>query len=331
MWVRLVKLLKVIDCMSRPGGARKKEIYRITGTGERSFYRMIEDLQKLGIPLYDEKPEGEKERVWRILEPYTKKMNGMAFPTPDFTISELFALCFLKGSSSVFQESEISRYIDSSYEKLKVVAPERLQEIFLRMEKAFIGRERFAKNYSGHENIMMDILEAIIARKKCQIRYCSYKSRATSDYLAKPLHFFQEAGGLYLLLHLDPSGEPRTFAIERVENVTISEDHFDYPKGFDASEYLNRTFGLINDPPFDVRIWFSSDVARYIAERKWARHQTLTEYDDGSAILEMNTSGWPDVKKWILGYGRNARVLAPEKMRLEIIEEAGEILKNNGG
>ena len=331
MWVKLVKMLKVIDCMSRPCGARKKEIYKITETGERSFYRIIEDLQALGIPLYDERPEGEKERVWRILGPYTTKINGMTFPTPNFTISELFALCFLKGSSSVFQESEIFRYIDSSYEKLKVVAPERLQETFFRMEKVFIGRERFAKSYAGHENIMMDILEAILARKKCTIKYCSYKSMMTSDYHAKPLHFFQEGGGLYLLLHLDPSGDPRTFAIERIESVTISEDYFDYPKGFDASEYLNRTFGLINDPPFDARIWFSPEVARYITERRWARIQTLTENDDGSVILEMNTSGWPDVKKWILGYGRNARVLEPEKMRLEIIEEAGEILKNNGG
>ena len=35
----------------------------------------------------------------------------------------------------------------------------------------------------------------------------------------------------------------------------------------------------------------------------------------------MKTSGWWDVKKWVLSFGAEARVLKPEKLRKEIIEE----------
>ncbi|MDT8318108.1 MAG: WYL domain-containing protein [bacterium] len=43
--------------------------------------------------------------------------------------------------------------------------------------------------------------------------------------------------------------------------------------------------------------------------------------DDGSIILEMKTSGWWDVKKWVLSYGAEAKVLEPEKFRDEIAAE----------
>ena len=35
----------------------------------------------------------------------------------------------------------------------------------------------------------------------------------------------------------------------------------------------------------------------------------------------MTTSGWYDVKKWVLSYGSEAEVLEPAKMRQEIAEE----------
>lgn len=47
----------------------------------------------------------------------------------------------------------------------------------------------------------------------------------------------------------------------------------------------------------------------------------MKEQKDGSIILEMKTSGWWDVKKWVLSFGAEAKVLKPEKLRKEIIEE----------
>ncbi|MBM2838724.1 MAG: hypothetical protein HW415_1349 [Deltaproteobacteria bacterium] len=42
---------------------------------------------------------------------------------------------------------------------------------------------------------------------------------------------------------------------------------------------------------------------------------------DGSIILEIKTSGWWDVKKWILSFGAEAEVLEPEGLREEIRKE----------
>lgn len=73
--------------------------------------------------------------------------------------------------------------------------------------------------------------------------------------------------------------------------------------------------------PIEAKIWFSADQARYIKERRWSADQKIVEQEDGSVILEMNTSGWWDVKKWVLSFGAEAKVLEPAALRKEIMGE----------
>lgn len=328
MWGNLAKLLKVIDLLSRPGGATKREIAEVVETQKRQAQRVLEAIQNMGIPVYDHKPDGEREKTWHIENEYLRKLPNMAIPDPNFTLPELFVLAFIKGSSSIFHETEISKYAESSFEKLKGFASSKLFDVFERMESAFINRVRFVKSYSGLEDLMMDILEAIIGRKKSIVRYNSFKSGAVKEYHVKPLHFFEENGGLYLMVQIDSIDEIYTFALERIQSLEITSEPFDYPINFNAAEFLNRPFGLFMDDCFESRIWFSEKVSKYIKERRWADNQKVNENDDGSIILEMQTCGWFDVKRWILSFGKDARVIEPEKMKNEIIEEAGQIAKN---
>lgn len=329
MWGNLAKMFKVMDLLSRPDGATKKEIAEVAETQKRQAHRVIEAIQNMGVPVYDDKPDGEREKSWFIEESYIRKMpNNMAVPDPSFTLPELFVLNFIKGSSSIFYDTEISRYAESSFEKLKGFASTKLFDVFERMESAFINRVRFVKNYSGLEDLMMDILEAIIGRKKSTIRYNSFKSGAVKEYHVKPLHFFEENGGLYLMVQIDSTDEIYTFALERIQSLEITPEPFDYPINFNAAEFLNRPFGLFMDDCFECRIWFSARVAKYINERPWADNQKVTVNDDGSIILELQTCGWFDVKRWILSFGKDAMVLEPEKMKYEIHEEVKYIAEN---
>ncbi|MDP2681259.1 MAG: WYL domain-containing protein [Deltaproteobacteria bacterium] len=61
--------------------------------------------------------------------------------------------------------------------------------------------------------------------------------------------------------------------------------------------------------------------------RTWAKNQKIKEQKDGSIILEIKTSGFWDVKKWVLSFGAEAKVLKPEKLRKALSEEFTEARK----
>lgn len=326
MWGKLAKIFNVIDLLSRPSGATKKEIIEVSGTGDRQFYRLIESIQNLGVPVYDDKPDGEREKVWFIEKNYIKKLPNMTVPNPGFTLPELFILSFFKGSSSIFQNTDISRYADSSYAKLKGFVLDNRKETFEKVESAFISRARFSKDYSGWEDLLIDILGAIISRKRCIIDYNSFKSGLVKKYHVNPLHLFENDGGLYLMVQIEESGKIYTFAIERIKEIKINSETFEYPTNFDAAKFLNQSFGIFMDECFHCRVWFSADVSRYIKERRWADEQAIVENNDGSIILEMQTCGWRDVRRWVLSFGKESRILSPELMKTEIIDEISQAM-----
>ena len=61
--------------------------------------------------------------------------------------------------------------------------------------------------------------------------------------------------------------------------------------------------------------------------RTLAKNQKIKEQKDGSIILEIKTSGFWDVKKWVLSFGAEAKVLKPEKLRKAISKELAEARK----
>ena len=85
---------------------------------------------------------------------------------------------------------------------------------------------------------------------------------------------------------------------------------------------MEEALGLAYDDPLTVKIKFAADHALYIQERCWAKNQKIEKQKDGSIILTMTTSGWFDVKKWLLSYGADAELLEPADKRKEIKEEA---------
>jgi predicted DNA-binding transcriptional regulator YafY len=90
---------------------------------------------------------------------------------------------------------------------------------------------------------------------------------------------------------------------------------------------MESAFDFVAGDPIHVKIWFSKDQARYIRERKWSGTQKIPDQKDGSIILSMDTSGWQDVKRWVLSHGSRAKVIEPAELRNEILAELKEMEK----
>jgi predicted DNA-binding transcriptional regulator YafY len=318
----MIMLLRTVDLLSRKDGVTKNGLAEHLGITRRSVDRLLALLEELDFPIYDEEIPLEKEKRWKLVDTYVTKLPNICVPNVQLSLSEIISLYLVKGETRLFRGTEIQKNVDSAFSKLSMFMPKGLFQHLAKIRTLFVPSNKLAKDYTGKEDIIDKLRRAIVQRNCCTVRYHSFKDDEVKDYEVQPLHFFEDNGGLYVFVNIPLYGEIRTFAVERIQDLEVSDATFDYPADFDAEEFLGSSFGIIRDRRVSVKVWFAADMAKYIRERTWAPSQIISENGgDGSIILEMDVWGWLDVKRWVLSYGPKARVIEPEDLRDEIARE----------
>jgi predicted DNA-binding transcriptional regulator YafY len=129
--------------------------------------------------------------------------------------------------------------------------------------------------------------------------------------------------GEWYLIALDhKSGEIRIFAISRIDRADLTEIKFRVPADFNLKDYLGNHFGILTgEQEYYVRILFSPSQAPYVVERRWVPDQSLEEGSDGSVILGFRTNSLFEVRRWVLSWGGDARVLEPDALAEDVRRE----------
>jgi predicted DNA-binding transcriptional regulator YafY len=112
----------------------------------------------------------------------------------------------------------------------------------------------------------------------------------------------------------------RTFAIDRVQGIAQLEERFS-PSGDVLDEAFPHSLGVHSGTPEPVEIVFDPEVAAYIRSREWHASQTLLELGDGRVQLTLKVCVDHALRSWILGFGASARVVAPERLALDLARE----------
>ena len=97
------------------------------------------------------------------------------------------------------------------------------------------------------------------------------------------------------------------------------------PASFDAEKYLAGAWGILRGDLVNVRVVFARGLARYIRERVWHPSQKLRDLPDGRVEMTLHVADTLEVRRWILGFGSEAEVLAPASLR-EALRLEGEAL-----
>lgn len=319
MWgSQAVSMIRAVDLLSRPQGATNEELQQELEVSRSKVFRLKNALEKLGFPLTEDDSLFDGRKRWRLPKDYVLKLPNINMPDLKLTLQELLSLYFLKGNARLYRDTEIERNINSAFAKLGVFLPSDLENKLNRLKSLFIPSAKFAKNYAGKEDIIGKLSDTIFERKTCLVEYHSFSDDRKKEFRIDPLHFFERDGGLYLFVRTTDYGDIRTLAVERIQGMEETNETFVYPEDFDPDALLESAFNITYGDPVFVRIRFSAGQERYIRERQWAKGQKITKEPDGSIILEMNTSGRWEVKRWVLSFGAEAELLDPEDLREEI-------------
>jgi predicted DNA-binding transcriptional regulator YafY len=290
------------------------------GVTERTIRRDIEALQEAGFPLFDERTDGRK--VWRLVEGYKQRL------TQTFTLAELSALYFSKNLMSFLGGAPFAQDLDAAFAKIREALPARSLPYLARIQDLFSARPDPWKDYSNKQDIIAQLIDAVLHQRRATIEYFSFKSKRTKTYTVDPYRLVYWHGGLYLYARAEEHGEVRTFAVERIEKIEVRDETFEVPPDFNVSEYARGAFGIAGGKPEAVEIAFEAAVAGYIRERVWHESQSLEEGPGSGVTLRMNVSPGFELKSWIKGFLPHVRVLKPAKLRAEIAKDLEQARKS---
>ena len=171
------------------------------------------------------------------------------------------------------------------------------------------------------------IFEAIKTRRIISFRYRSVSSSEYKTKIFNPYHVLCHKGNWYVFGFEHESKEKRVLALSRINEISIMDNRFDFPEGFDITKEIDMDFGIwhSNEKPEIYELSFDSRIANYILEREWHKGQTMKKRKDGSVYLKFKSNQRKMILSWILGFGSLVTVLAPQNLKDEIMKTAGDV------
>src|SRR5205085_8277619 len=171
------------------------------------------------------------------------------------------------------------------------------------------------------------VSKGVLRCVELEFEYRKLKSSGYEPRRVRPCHLGCLENQWYLFAEDLERRQLRTFALPRMRKVKLTTKGFRRPANFSIAEVLRGSFGVHSAGKRQrIRIQFDPFAARLVAERKWHESQRVREIAGGSIILELELGGLEEIERWILSWGKHARVLAPKELVTRVRAEASAIL-----
>ena len=317
--IRQWSILKELEASRR---VTIDDLAQRTGVTTRTIRRDLEALQTAGFPLFDETHEGKK--YWTLEQRAFRRLADTGF-----TLAELSALYFSRTLVECLSGTPFERDVRSAFDKLAAALTPGMKQFLDRMPLVMQAKaEPGAQAAAPRTAEVAKLLEATMQHRQVTMRYHSFSSNREKTYTLEPYRLLFGQGGLYVIGMVPEYGELRTFAVDRIAQISLTEDRFE-PLELPDDAFAH-SLGVNQGSPERVAITFTPKIARYVRERVWHPSQELQEQPDGGLRLTLHVVNDWALKSWILGFGRLATVISPSSLVAEIREELEAALKNYG-
>ena len=316
--IRQWTILREIE-RARGGGVTIDDLASLCSVTTRTIRRDLQALEEAGFPLYDDRSHDDGRTRWKV--------NGQAFKglAAGLTVSELCALYFSRSLLESLAGTPFREDVESAFEKLSSVLTPHMRQFLDQLPRVIATKPDLMrrKDDPRQQQIIARALDATLHHRQATIIYHSKSSERTKTYLVHPYRLAYAQGGLYLLAYVPEYGEVRTFAVERIQELTLLEE------GFTPIEDLPDTafphsLGVHTGPPEQVELEFEPAVADYVRARDWHRSQTMREGESGRLHMTLNVCLDRALESWILSFGPFVRVIAPASLAAQIADQLTE-------
>lgn len=174
------------------------------------------------------------------------------------------------------------------------------------------------------------VLDAIGTGRSITFTYAGFsRSRPEKDILFSPYFVKRYKQRWYMIGLRVKSDDIRTYALDRVQGLSLTELDFTMPDDFNPAEYFEHIVGITQSKGAvrQVRIQTTPQQAKYLRALPLHPSQQEEVGDNGSVFTYRLKLNYELVHE-LLSYGSSLKVLAPRELRLMPTEELRQTLAN---
>ena len=316
--IRLWSILREIE-RARGGGVTIDELAGLCNVTTRTIRRDLQALEESGFPLFDDRTHDDGKTRWRV--------NGQAFKgmSAGLTVSELCALYFSRTLLESLAGTPFRDEVESAFEKLASVLTPHMREFLDQLPRVIATKADPARRPDNPQQqaFIARALEATLHQRQASLTYHSKSSERTKTYLVHPYRLAYAQGAMYLLAYVPEYQAVRTFAVERIKDLSLLDDRFTPIEELPDTAFPH-SLGVHSGAPERIEIAFEAAVADYVRAREWHTSQSIRDGGDGAIVISLDVCRDRALLSWILSFGPFARVVAPESLAREIAEQLAE-------
>lgn len=319
---RLFFLIHTLEGAARgltPQQLQVKAAARGFNVTERTIYRDLEALEAAFPFEFATDPETSAKK-W-ILGKHARVAGHFIL-----TSRELFALYLAKGALEPLSKTPFYEDIQTVFKRLEDRLDDKAGDHLLEVKKDLAIHVGPKWGVGVDTEILETIRAACAEGHMLEIEYDSASSGKTALRKVGPHFLYFSKGALYLLAHDVGDEKAKTFALPRFKSARMTDETYQ-GEAIDPDTYFANSFGAYHGAEAKhVELIFSRQIGMFIRERQYHPSQKAIPCENGFKF-EFEIAITPEFVQWILGFGHDCTVVAPQELKQELKDRAEKILK----
>lgn len=317
--IRQWQILREVE--SRRTGVTIHELSKHVNVTTRTIRRDLQALQEAGFALYDEGAENETKR-WRLdAQPFRSVQEGLS-------VADVAALYLGRSLVDGLSGWPLSDELRAVFSKIEAGLNPRMREFLATLPQVISTKAapRTGRAAGQLGAIPQRLLDATRDRREIDMRYFSASSNRAKSYRVQPYRLTLAQGGVYLVAWVAQYDAFRTFAVERIERLSVRDETFRRTRDLPA-DLFGGSMGVFSGPPERIEVEFEAHLVPYVRGRTWHESQSVEPLPDGRLRMTLEVSDDWALRSWLLGFGAGVRVVRPAALAEAITQELTRALR----
>jgi predicted DNA-binding transcriptional regulator YafY len=279
------------------------------GTNVRTVYRDLSVLERTGTPLRQIR-QGKRAR-WRVMEGWKNRVS--------LTLSFQDLIALAAGCRALEGHPELHESAAQALRHVRDKLPQELKERADRAQESVVG-PRLATGQGATERLSR-LTRALETGETVQLQYAKARARKPRGYTVDPYRLVVQPQGTYLVGWCHEREGLRTFHLDRFRSIAGTGTCFERKAGADPDAVIHGVLGPWQGRAVEVRLRFSREATPFLSLDRVHPSLRVQSVSGGGTDATLRAPLSPALVRWLLSWGSDVRVMAPERLREKVREE----------